>query len=201
MASANVSEPLRWKRAKIHRGSRHRLSRRIRKPDIRQQLWPLILNMPNMVAIGRGPYTSTHGTSVWTGRAVQAGYDDLETIGLALLYPALEWSAFAPGHDGYPRASDLILGKRAKASISSVASSIRSSRSQSPTRSSMILTIRGDNTSVRFARMSASCRRRKRSPCRTGMPRSRRKLRIWLITAVRSPMRRDRTRWSACRSS
>ena len=38
MASANVSEPLRWKRAKIHRGSRRRLSSRIRKPDIRQQL-------------------------------------------------------------------------------------------------------------------------------------------------------------------
>jgi hypothetical protein len=52
--------------------------------------------------------------SVWTGRAVQAGYDDLETIGLALLYPALEWSAFAPGHHGYPRASDLILGKALK---------------------------------------------------------------------------------------
>jgi hypothetical protein len=45
---------------------------------------------------------------------VQAGYDDLETIGLALLYPALEWSAFAPGHHGYPRASDLILGKALK---------------------------------------------------------------------------------------
>jgi hypothetical protein len=38
MASANVSEPLRWKRAKTHRGSRHKLASRIRKPDIRQQL-------------------------------------------------------------------------------------------------------------------------------------------------------------------
>jgi len=54
---------------------------------------------------------SPDGTSVWTGRALQAGCDDLETIGLALLYPALEWSAFAPGHHGYPRASDLILRK------------------------------------------------------------------------------------------
>jgi hypothetical protein len=51
------------------------------------------------------------GTSVWTGRALQAGYDDLEMVGLALLYPALEWSASAPGHHGYPRTSDLILGK------------------------------------------------------------------------------------------
>jgi hypothetical protein len=31
---------------------------------------------------------STHGTSVWTGRAVQAGFDDLEIIGLAHLYSA-----------------------------------------------------------------------------------------------------------------
>jgi hypothetical protein len=54
---------------------------------------------------------SVSGTSVWTGRALQAGYDDLEMVGLALLYPALEWSAFAPGHHGYPRTSDLILGK------------------------------------------------------------------------------------------
>jgi hypothetical protein len=29
------------------------------------------------------------GTSVWTGRAVQAGSDDLEIIGLAHLYSAL----------------------------------------------------------------------------------------------------------------
>jgi hypothetical protein len=28
------------------------------------------------------------GTSVWTGRAVQAGFDDLEIIGLAHLYSA-----------------------------------------------------------------------------------------------------------------
>ncbi|WP_247542748.1 hypothetical protein, partial [Bradyrhizobium sp. 146] len=35
------------------------LSSRIKKPDIRQQLWPSILIKP-VVAIGRGPYTSTH---------------------------------------------------------------------------------------------------------------------------------------------
>jgi len=34
------------------------MSRRIRKPDIRQQLWSSLLKMPNTVAIGRGPYTS-----------------------------------------------------------------------------------------------------------------------------------------------
>ena len=51
---------------------------------------------------------SAPGTSVWTGRALQAGSDDLEIIGLALLYPALGWSVCAPGHHGYPRASVLI---------------------------------------------------------------------------------------------
>ena len=48
---------------------------------------------------------------VWTGRALQAECDDLEMIGLALLYPALERSSIAPGHHGYPRAPDLIFGK------------------------------------------------------------------------------------------
>ena len=52
--------------------------------------------------------------SVWTGRALQAESDDLEKVGLALLYPALEWNMLVPGHDGYPRASDLILGKALK---------------------------------------------------------------------------------------
>jgi hypothetical protein len=51
------------------------------------------------------------GTTVWTGRALQAESDDLEVIGLALLYPALERNVCVPGHHGYPRASDLILGK------------------------------------------------------------------------------------------
>ena len=87
-SSADASEPLRWRRAKAIEARGIDLSRRIRKPDIRQQLWSLILNMPNNVAIGRGPYTSTHGPSVWTGRALQAENDDLEMIGLALLYPA-----------------------------------------------------------------------------------------------------------------
>ena len=90
----------------------------------------------------------------------------------------------------------------ANVSISSVTGSIRSSSCrQSPARSATMRTIRGERTSVRLARMSGSAWRRKRSPCRTMMPRSRRKPRIWLITAVRSLTRRDRTRCSACRSS
>jgi hypothetical protein len=44
---------------------------------------------------------SHFGTSVWTGRALQAECDDLEMIGLALLYPALERSFCACGHQGY----------------------------------------------------------------------------------------------------
>jgi len=32
---------------------------------------------------------STHGRSVWTGRALQVGYDGLEIVGLAHLYSAL----------------------------------------------------------------------------------------------------------------
>src|ERR1700674_2315224 len=55
--------------------------------------------------------TAASGTTVWTGRALQVRSDDLETIGLALLYPALEWNVCVPGHHGHPRASDLILGK------------------------------------------------------------------------------------------
>jgi hypothetical protein len=34
------------------------------------------------------------------GRALQAESDDLEVIGLALLYPALEWNVCVPGHHG-----------------------------------------------------------------------------------------------------
>src|ERR1700720_4112884 len=48
---------------------------------------------------------------VWTGRALQAECEKMEGVGLAHLYPALSWSVCAPGHHGYPRAPDLILGK------------------------------------------------------------------------------------------
>ena len=56
----------------------------------------------------------TGAVHTWTGRALQAECDDLEMIGLALLYPALERSVCAPGHHGYPRTSDLILRKALK---------------------------------------------------------------------------------------
>ena len=59
-------------------------------------------------------HESGSGTTVWTGRALQAESDDLEVIGLALLYPALERNVCVLGHHGYSRASDLILGKALK---------------------------------------------------------------------------------------
>src|ERR1700747_1757528 len=53
---------------------------------------------------------SPPGTTVWTGRALQAESDDLEVIGLALLYPALDRNVvFLAIMD--IRASGLILGK------------------------------------------------------------------------------------------
>jgi hypothetical protein len=36
-----------------------------------------------------GLLASAYGTSVWTGRALQVGYDGLEIVGLAHLYSAL----------------------------------------------------------------------------------------------------------------
>ena len=57
---------------------------------------------------------SACGPYVWTGRALQGENDDLEKVGLALLYPALEGNIFVPGHHGYPYAPDLILGKALK---------------------------------------------------------------------------------------
>src|SRR6202047_345665 len=57
------------------------------------------------------PPTSEFDPSVWTGRALQAECEKMEGVGLAHLYPALAWSVCAPGHHGYPRAPDLILGK------------------------------------------------------------------------------------------
>ena len=58
--------------------------------------------------------TAGPGPTVWTGRALQAKNDDLEKVGLALLYPAPEGNIFVPGHHGYPYAPDLILGKALK---------------------------------------------------------------------------------------
>ena len=58
---------------------------------------------------------SANGPSVWTGRALQAESDDLEVVGPALLYPALERNVYVPGHHGYPRALDLIRDSAPKA--------------------------------------------------------------------------------------
>src|ERR1700733_3421491 len=57
------------------------------------------------------PSSSQFDPTVWTGRALQAGCEQMEGDGLAHLYPALAWSVCAPGHHGYPRAPDLILRK------------------------------------------------------------------------------------------
>ena len=65
-------------------------------------------NAANVKKALANPEPSTHGPSVWTGRALQAESDDLEVTGLALLYPALERNVGVPGHHGYPRALDLI---------------------------------------------------------------------------------------------
>ena len=77
---------------------------------------PVIADLASSHPRGRRKYniTSVPGTFVWTGRALQAECEDLEMIGLALLYPALERSVCAPGHHGYPRTSDLILRKALK---------------------------------------------------------------------------------------
>ena len=50
----------------------------------------------------------TFASDVWSGRASQAIFDDLTDVGLASMYPAFDWSVCVPGHDGYPRARDLM---------------------------------------------------------------------------------------------
>ena len=84
------------------------------EPHLKAEHMAAPTNAANVKKVLANPEPSTHGTFVWTGRALQAGFDDLETIGLALLYPALERSVCAPGHHGYPRTSDLILRKALK---------------------------------------------------------------------------------------
>src|SRR5271163_3726744 len=62
MASANALAPLRWKRAKIHRGSRRR--RRSLTPHKEAGYTSAVVTLgpgfAKSVAIGRGPYTSRH---------------------------------------------------------------------------------------------------------------------------------------------
>src|ERR1700676_876885 len=45
---------------------------------------------------------------VWAGRALQEVFVDLSVCGLASMYPASDWSCFAPDHHGYQRACVLI---------------------------------------------------------------------------------------------
>ena len=71
-------------------------------------------NGPKPTCTVRCPMSAC-GPSVWTGRSLQAESDDLEVIGLALLYPALERNVSVPGHHGYPRALDLIRDSAPKA--------------------------------------------------------------------------------------
>ena len=44
-----------------------------------------VIELPLLLRLLRAGY----GTSVWTGRALQVGYDGLEIVGLAHLYSAL----------------------------------------------------------------------------------------------------------------
>ena len=49
--------------------------------------------------------------NVWSGRALQVDFVELAVSGLASMYPAFDWSVFAPGHHGYQRACVLISGQ------------------------------------------------------------------------------------------
>jgi hypothetical protein len=62
MAQANVWAPLRWKRAKIHRGSRRRILEAASRSRIYVSSCDCCTRSSQSVAIGRGPYTSTHDT-------------------------------------------------------------------------------------------------------------------------------------------
>jgi hypothetical protein len=73
---ANVWAPLRWKRAKIHRGSRRRILEAASRSRIYVSSCDCCTRSSQSVAIGRGPYTSTHGTS---RHSLRCGHSD--TIG------------------------------------------------------------------------------------------------------------------------
>ena len=85
----------------------------------------------------------------------------------------------APMGEDAPGDASQLVGERDRQHVVMQAPSIRSSsRRQSPARSSMTRAMRGDRTSQRVARMPGNSARRKRSPCRTATPRSKRKARI-----------------------
>ena len=60
MASANVWAPLRWKHAKIHRGSAATSSQAASRSRIYVSTCDCCTEPSHPVAIGRDPYTSTH---------------------------------------------------------------------------------------------------------------------------------------------
>jgi hypothetical protein len=62
---------------------------RLRLPHSKAEHMAAPTNAANVEEILANSEPSTHGTSVWTGRALQVEYDDLEIIGLAHLYSAL----------------------------------------------------------------------------------------------------------------
>jgi hypothetical protein len=59
MALANVWAPLRWKHAKIHRGSRRRILGPHQEAGYTSAVVTVAPDPSQPVAIGRGPYTST----------------------------------------------------------------------------------------------------------------------------------------------
>jgi len=59
---------------------------------------------PHLASVANDP-------NVWSGRALQVDFVELAVSGLASMYPAFDWSVFAPGHHGYQRACVLISGQ------------------------------------------------------------------------------------------
>ena len=59
------------------------------EPHLKAEHMAAPINAANVKKVLVNSEPSTHGTSVWTGRALQVGYDGLEIVGLAHLYSAL----------------------------------------------------------------------------------------------------------------
>jgi len=59
------------------------------EPHLKAEHMAAPTNAANVKKVLVNSEPSTHGTSVWTGRALQVGYDGLEIVGLAHLYSAL----------------------------------------------------------------------------------------------------------------
>jgi hypothetical protein len=94
MASANALAPLRWKRAKIHHGSRRRRSltphQEAGNTSAVVTLGPAFAKP---VAIGRGPYTSRHDSATSAAQpcrcSFQASAPKLRTVGLTANRPKI----------------------------------------------------------------------------------------------------------------